>query len=419
MTKKYFTMDEILGANKVSEASEATEQLTPEVEEELRTYANIMNGTASDTAAYADWDGTEEPVSEEEARHRLATLDRYMRGIRNIMMGRRYNFLQDVEDRDRQLDEEKVRAFIREMIECHPDKETMSDDDRRFFECFLYCAIAGPSVVNSMYSPLCGETQVAPARFLQDFLSLAEDRLFQSDNAVSFAAREECERAFPESFTGFTYFMNEMYARLTGKTEWDIYSPKELDEVIEIYAEIHGEDPDEIRRSMAEDDEAEAIEDDEVAEAEPEVVGEAEAAAETDEHETTTPAAEPSEPQPAEDEATIGSYEIADDSIVLPEPPAEYMQGILQRQEELGRECADSWKRLLEHLPEKNCLTEIYPELRRRAFSRDNTNLIDEVTRMVDTYINRHRLSFLYHTGKFNTIEQMLSKPYNFLYRWI
>lgn len=396
MSKKYLTLDEILGAAKAETTNETTEEKLPTLKPEK-----------IDEAVYFDWDGTEEEVSEEETRHRLATLDRYLNGIRNVMLGRRYCFLPDVEDEDRRLDEDKIRTFIREMIECHPEFDTLSADDRSFFECFLYCAITGPSVVHTEYSTLCGETQVALSRFLLEFIRLADDELFHSDDAISYAAHEECVRTFPEGSTGFTYYMNEACARISGGSEWDIYSPEELDEVIETYAEIRGEDPEEIRLSVENAWEEPSEETPDAAKDCVEAVSE---------NETTDIPEHAAWQETAED--TVGAYTLADDTIDLPEPPAEYLQSIRRQQEDAHRECEDAWKQLIGHLPKDHCLTETYRELRRRAFSRDNSNLREEVTRMVDTYTDRHRISFLYHTGKFRLMEQMISVPYSTIHKW-
>lgn len=330
----------------------------------------------------------EDVTSPESVSRRRSHFEAFCKRIMSFSMGREISFTSFVEENGK-LSEEKAEAFIDELL----SGREMSEEMRRFYKCFFYCAIFGPSSRNSCYYLRCFDVDYFPSTTFGDLIYAASDSLFSVKDPVLNAVSEEQERANPDSAGSFAFFLTEVYSELTGKPFYSLYSPEELKAVAEEYAEIRGLNADDVLKEWN-DPKKETVTDEAVSE---ETVSCGEETRSNDENpfpvcfedvfkniKTVVLSEEEFAKLETDENDTVD-----EDTIVLPPPDHDYLAEDMEFYSWL---CESSRKKYFDRLPEGHHLAESYLELRGMAFKLPVEDISEEVRSMAESFMIRHGL---------------------------
>ena len=359
-------------------------------------------------------------VVERRIRSMESKLNDILRGVK----GEKESFLPFVEDENGRLSNPKIKDFIAELIDSHPDAKELSREKRKLLELFFYCVILGPSGIKSEVSMEILAPNYICTEAFEEFIHAADDPVFQEKDRMKLVRDEESDRAYIEYGFGFSFFLNLW---LEADAERSFYTPEELKEAAEVYADIRMEDPEEVLKAWtgatAADtrNEPETVTATEISvspAAEESVstsVKKKEILVETDgplKGMTITVDGEElidlSEEDPYVDcEVPIG-YEMSDDDpIECPQPDWEAMQYM---EEECWRRCSASLEIFEHHLPEQEALQESYLELRNMLYTVDYSDMADFTRVCVENFLLHHQISPICYKSKFDKITDCIFK---------
>ena len=364
---------------------------------------------------------------------RIRSIESKLNDILRGVKGEKESFLPFVEDENRRLSNPKIKDFIAELIDSHPDAKELSKEKRKLLELFFYCVILGPSGIKSEVSMEILAPNYICTEAFEEFIHAADDPVFQEKDRMKLVRDEESDRAYIEYGFGFSFFLNLW---LEADAERSFYTPEELKEAAEVYADIRMEDPEEVLKAWTGTMESDAGNEAESTAAEPQNEPETLNATETSvssatEESTSTavrkkevvmeadgplkgmtitvyeeePADYGSE-DPYEDcEVPIG-YEVNDDDpIECPQPDWEAMQYV---EEECFRRCSASLEVFEHHLPEQEVLQESYLELRKMLYTVDYSDIAEFTRVCVENFILHHQISPICYKSKFEKINDLI-----------
>ena len=353
---------------------------------------------------------------------RIRSIESKLNDILRGVKGEKESFLPFVEDENGRLSNQKIRDFIAELIDSNPDAKELSKEKRKLLELFFYCVILGPSGIKSEVSMEILAPNYICTEIFEEFIHAADDPVFQEKDRMKLVRDEESDRAYIEYGFGFSFFLNLW---LEADAERSFYTPEELKEAAEVYADIRMEDPVEVLNSWMGTTAAEP-------QNEPETVPATETSASSAAEESPSTAVrkkevvmeadgplkgmtitvyeeEPADyggENPYEDCETPIGYEMSDDEpIECPQPDWEAMQYV---EEECWRRCSASLEVFEHHLPEQETLQESYLELRKMLYTVDYSDIADFTRVCVENFLLHHQISPICYKSKFEKINDLI-----------
>ena len=305
-------------------------------------------------------------VDEWTINYRKRNLDMELNRIRDMALGRYESFLPLVEDKKGRLSDRKIKSFIKDLIDSHPDSSSISKDKRKLLELLMYCVITGPSGISSRVQPIYFTTEYGIPCAFMEFIKAAGDHVFQEDDRLKLVRDEEYSRAYPEDGAGFSFFQNLM---LSLDEDRSFYTDEELKEAAETLAELIGDNPDNILKTWKED------------------------------------AKDKKEPAAV---SIPEKEDLHDDAeYVLPEPDWDVLNNERNWYEQRQSETYTAYQ---DHLPANCHLNESYIELRKMLYSADRSDIAQMVEEMVDAYLISHDISPLCYKKGYGLVSNKITQ---------
>ena len=108
-------------------------------------------------------------------KRRIRSIECKLNDILRGVKGEKESFLPFVEDENGQLSNPKIRDFILELIDSHPDAKELSKEKRKLLELFFYCVILGPSGIKSEVSMEILAPNYICTEAFEEFIHAADD----------------------------------------------------------------------------------------------------------------------------------------------------------------------------------------------------------------------------------------------------
>ncbi len=386
-----------------------------------KEYMEVFNLIFNRENEHPEWVKLGDHTMLSDVEERRKTILRNLHAMRRIFMGRDRSFRPFVVGKDGKLSDKKVAFFIKELILCYPESDSLSENKKKLLERFFYCVIVGPSVVYSKVHPRILMTEYAIPETFNEFIKAAKDPLFTYRNRLKAVREEERDRLYPEYADGFSFLMNQVYETLSEKSSRDLYTDEELFVAADEYADVLGLDTEEVVKAFHSKEEKT-----EGTDKPTETLSEE---SEREENESADPVILPCgirlNPDSTvsldayleeEQEEYPDEEKWEEECITLPEPNWD----VLEEEENWYIECCfHAWEKYSAGLPKKNRFVQYYEELRLLLREVEPFDLQSLTEEMIDRYLVKKKLSPLWDDDEYAIISELMEKFIEVMEQWI